>query len=381
MLSKEVDLISKLKSIIKIIILPLLFSLFFVGESAFGKNMFNKVGILGILLCIFPIIYLLKIKKIPFQITLSYFLLIIYTFLITIFGEDYKHWSISILTISSIAIFSQVTFKEEELRKSMLYTGIMGLIILIVYNYTDILSGWNPNSIGIFSLMSILFLLVSIKAGKKSSKKLTIILLLFSIYQIFLLENRNSLMVLIIAIFALTFINLKKLKKSKIISYAIIGLILPIIFVKGYNLFSQTNLFNEISDTSMSIFGKETLLSGRDSFWIECEELVKNNFWFGKGSSMYKFMYSHNMYYSVVYFFGIIGYILYSFMILKIVSTILKKKNGIITKSLLLIFISILYGQIMENILFTSNENLFMPYLFISLAMSNILEENKDEQE
>ena len=108
--------------------------------------------------------------------------------------------------------------------------------------------------------------------------------------------------------------------------------------------------------------------------------LIEENFIFGRGKSLYNYIYAHNMYFSIVYFFGIIGYILYAIFLFSTISETIKNKS-FIGKYCVLIFIAILFGQIMENSLFTANSNIFMPYIYISIGLNRMIREGENTDE
>lgn len=103
--------------------LPILFILFFIQQSVYGQGLFNGLGISGFLAILFFVIYLFKIPKIPKDITIAYFILIFYTFIITLFGRDWKNWAISIFTLSAIGLFVGMKINQEQLKKRIYLYG------------------------------------------------------------------------------------------------------------------------------------------------------------------------------------------------------------------------------------------------------------------
>ena len=366
---------------IKIFYLPILFMLFFIGQSGFGKGLFQNMGLDFILLIVFVLIYIRKIKFIPPKVRLTHIVLILYTLIITIIGEDYKNWFVSIATLSVIAVFVNMDINLEELKFSLLMTSCLGVMVLIIYNYTNLLINLNPNSVGTFASFAILSILLLYKIEKKYTKKiLYFLLILLSAYVIFLTKNRNSLLVFFIAFIAVALIPEKKWNNKKIYIFFIIGISASLIIPNIYRFISQSSFISAVTNWVAKISGKNTLLSGRDDFWIYCMNLIEENFIFGRGKSLYNYIYAHNMYFSIVYFFGIIGYILYAIFLFSTISETIKNKS-FIGKYCVLIFIAILFGQIMENSLFTANSNIFMPYIYISIGLNRMIREGENTDE
>ena len=102
------------------------------------------------------------------------------------------------------------------------------------------------------------------------------------------------------------------------------------------------------------------------------------NWLFGTGESLYHYIYSHNMYYSVVYMFGIVGYLFFIGLNVAVLETIRKYAAGDKVAVLCtLAYLANMWGQIAENRLFTSDLSTFFPYLLLSIALNRALQNKK----
>lgn len=85
------------------------------------------------------------------------------------------------------------------------------------------------------------------------------------------------------------------------------------------------------------------------------------------------------MFYSIQYTYGLVGYLLYS-AYLFITCTYIRdhSTNKIIPYISIIIFASILIGQITENTMFTSDSNIFMSYILLSIGLSTVVNKGGD---
>lgn len=356
---------------------PILYLLFFVEISGYGQNMFHGLGISFILSIIFFAIFFIRIKKIPKNIIKYCFILIAYITIMTIIGEDYIN---SITTLGNvIALFLLIKFdlSNAEWKKSFMLTGIIGAIILYLHKNKMFLNNWNNNTVGMFCAFGIMGFIISYKiSDTKLEKIINMFFIVVSFILLLYTDNRNALMMYLIAFISNIVIRIEKVNGVKFNVYSAISLGSPAIITLTINKIANMEFISHLLEFSNKIFGKSTFLSGRDEFWIRCENYIGNHWIFGTGQSLYNIMYSHNMFYSTVYFLGITGYLIYALLILNVIKVIMKNAKNYkdeLACTCTLIFLSILFGQIMENVLFTSDYNIFIPYLFLSIGLARAI--------
>lgn len=368
----------------KILILPFLNILMFIILSSFGQMFFMKIGLSFIFALIFLVVYLIKAKKLPKQINISFLLLVVYCLVQSVIAKDIYYCIISIGTVASFSLICDLKLDEKEWSITCLLTSIFSTIVLILYNMKIVLVNWNPNSLGGFCMLGMLMSIISFNYEKNNKKK--IILLLFMLYQIaqlYFTECRTATLIFIVAFVAtLFFKNLINNKKRKLFCIFFIICASFTLIATQYVKISKLEFIEEISDVSKELFGKGTLFSDRDIIWERCEQIIGEDWLLGKGESLYRYFYSHNMYYSICYSYGLIGYLLYCIFTFNNCYYVIKKnKNSTIAIIAVVIFPTIMLGQITENIMFTSDSNIFMAYIFLSIGLANTLKERKESEE
>ena len=371
---------------LKIFILPLINIFFFITISSFGQTFLMDIGLSFISSLFLMIIFVYNIKKIPLKILLIYILLIVYTAILSIGKDNWNFWTISIFTLS--ASFSTLKFdlKDNEWKISFLLMAMFSNIVLLMYDWGIFLTNWNPNTIAMFTLIGIMGYIIAFYVEKKVKNKILIFTLIaFSSYMLYITDSRNSLLMYLIAFITVLFA--KRIFNSKILLkiYAIFSMTANCIIATLANTINDLPVIKNVLSFSKEAFGKSTLFSNREIFWEKCKFYIGDNWILGTGDSLYKYTYAHNMFYSVAYSYGIVGYIIYIIFIYQIVKFIYKyARKDIIATASTLIFLAIMYGQITENLLFTSDTNVFLVYIFLSIGLGRAIrkkEKSKDEKD
>lgn len=359
---------------INILILPFLNILMFIILSSFGQTFMMELGLSFIFSLVFMLIYVSNFKKIPAKINTAFILLMAYSLIKSLIANDLYYGFISIGTISSLFLLTGLKMDKKNWEKSFLITSIFSTIVLLLYNKKYVLINWNPNSIGSFCslgmMMSILALFMESNKGKK------IIIFLFAIYQIlqlYLTDCRTATFIFFIALIFSIYLNffIKK-KTSKVYFIFLIVCLSTTLLATQYVKLTNSNIFDWLVDLSKNLFKKSTLFSDREYIWGICDYITKDFWILGSGKSLYHTLYAHNMYYSIQYTYGFVGYMLYSLFIFTTCNYIYKgnKNNDKCTFATIIIFAAILLGQITENTMFTSNSNIFMSYIYLAIGLS-----------
>ncbi|WKA57818.1 hypothetical protein QWY16_15140 [Planococcus shenhongbingii] len=371
--------INKLLKIYDIQIFYLLFLnvLMIIILSSFGQTFLFGANLSFIIPLLFFLVYISNFRRIPLTISVIYIILILYTLAITLAGKDFYHWSISVFTLSSISLFGLIKSNEKNYLPMMTLSSLFSLVLLISYNYFGVLSNWNPNSIGMFATFGLLGFIFTFKITKSNVLKFFyLILIIFSVYCIYLTDSRNNIMIFLIAFltnFFMNFFNNKFIFRV----YYLFALFSAMLIAKLSTWINNLTYLKPLVEFSYEYTGKGTIFSDRDIFWGYIEILIGNNGLFGNGVSLYNYIYSHNIFYSIQYFFGIIGFMLYVLLIIVILEYIYKySKKDKISMSVVYIFIAICFGQISENALFTSDLAIFLPYIYLSIGLFRTRELN-----
>ncbi len=197
----------------------------------------------------------------------------------------------------------------QALRYTAIAYGAMGLLVLVVYNYTDILSGWNGNSIGMIGFFS--FVVFTIPFFGMQGWRSFVLLPAVGVAYMILIQPTDSrsciLFVVITLVLVLRLIPVKKLLKSKI------GLFIILLVPLGVSIFvCLVSMFADVSglmEWSQETFGKE-LFSGRDAMWISAYSGIFKQPILGQGSLKIG-SYWHNSAVACLSTFGIAGFFLW----------------------------------------------------------------------
>lgn len=361
-------------------IVPFYYLLMVVCISEFGQT-FLGIG-LSFFVCFFFLLkFILAYHKISPGILLVYLLLVIYCLITSILGKDLIQFFVVVFTISALFSLVKLNFKENEFRGNILLYSILSLLILILYNSGFALSNWNPNSISGMTIYGALGFIILFKFTKQKRYKVVILgVLLFFLHQLLLTDSRNAFIVIILSF--ITVIISEKIISNKIIFwlYCSISLFISSI-IPAMTDFINSSTFDWFNQLSLEYFGKASAFSSRESVWETCRNLIGDNWLFGTGESLYDYIYSHNMYFSVIYMYGLIGYILYILLNIIVIRLIRKYAHkDVIANVCILIYIANMWGQIAENRMFTSNMAYFFPYIILSIALSRALKKKQLEQ-
>lgn len=366
-----------IKNIINMFILPIYFMAMILCNSSYGQHFLNSLGF-SFLICIYFFIQtLIKYKYLnkPIKIVILVFLL--YTFLCVFFSfsNDYYYWFIAIFTVMSFLTLLNVKISESQFKINIILYSSISLIMLILFTSGIAFTRWNPNNISLLSTFGLMGCVILFNyCNKLRHKAGMMVVLLYFTNKSLLTDSRNG--ILVTAILFLTVIILYKivLQKMWFRVYYLLSIFMALIIPNIINVLNNSTYITSILMFSKKYFEKDSLLSSRDYVWNMCITYIGDKWVFGHGESLYNYLYSHNMYYSVVYMFGIVGYIIFIILNVVVFETIYKyAKNDKISMVCLLSYIAHFWQQIAENNLFTSDMSFYFPYVLLSVALSRAL--------
>lgn len=365
---------------LNVLILPFLNVLMFIILSSFGQSFMMNIGLSFIFSLIFILIYIINIKKIPPKINMAFIILILYSLFRSLLAMDLYYGIISVGTVCSFSLLVGIKMDANSWNKSLIITSIFSTVVLILYNMKYILVNWNPNSIGGFcSLGMMMSILTLFNERKKRNKLLIVMFIAYQVLQLYLTDCRTATFIFVIAfIFSLYFTTFSKNKKNKIYIAFLLSCLLFSLLATQYVKLANSDAFDWLIDLSKKLFNKSTLFSDREYIWNICDYLSRDFIILGSGKSLYHIIYSHNMYYSIQYTYGFLGYILYCFFVFTTCNYIYRGSKSKFTYASIIIFAAILLGQITENTMFTSDSNIFMSYIYLSIGLSTM--KGKDEK-
>lgn len=246
----------------------------------------------------------------------------------------------------------------------------------VVVNYMDwfFYYSTNPNVVGISAVMFFMIITTFVRCDDKYEKAFIVVA---GVMTLLILLNVKARAALICMAIYCAFIILPK----RIFSRKIIVLLLSLIVFAGFLIPIVYLHFYEIG-AEIKLFGKN-LYTGREEIWDSLFNIMNNgglkNWLFGVGSKIPVNEANegiHNDFYSLVYNFGFVGFLLLaSYYVIKIKS-VLKHLDDIVIKKSLLTFTATCMLCWFETIIISSFVYVFIYFsLGMAINRSNSLEE------
>lgn len=415
----------------------LFFNIFAFTEIASRFPFLQKIR-WGLLLFSLGGIFLLKESIINFKfinkIRISISIFVLWTFISLLFGDkSFRSFEYAIVnSIAFFLIFFLLPFKLSSTNR--IYLFFKGIILVhisfilfsipfFIFNFFNLnfikIAGVfiNRNALAELSVIAFVFIVLIIEHKAYENRLLMKIALILSAMSIFLTDSRNAILCFFIGLFLLK----KKFVKSEIILYistlcllflrffkGAIDFVLNILFtiinkfnITGSNSISTVSIGSESSYKAISeaivqtkLFANQVVLYSRTIVWKTSYDLFKQNFLHGIGLGAYingiKYFtagYStHNVYLEILIELGIIGFVLFLFMVLPVIfkSFIFVIKNSdseekrLVKDILIILFVFAVYSSFESTFLLSGN---FMFFSFWSLILClDILVEKKDYQ-
>lgn len=357
-------------------------------------NLFNNTGLgstyhtteyakllVYIITIILVILQLKKTRGVFYENRIIYSFAIVVLFFI--FISWYKGYGLECLdylwAFLLIYIIGNIPVNINPFQLASFSIGILGMIILMIYNYGTIFSGWNSNSIGMIGLNSFLVFIIPFYKAKKYSYKIALVISgAIYLYLCYATNSRSSMLFIIVSIvLALSLVPGDLLVRSKI--RLTILLVVPLLISLSVIIISSMDIVDFLNSWSIKNYNK-SIFNGRDEIWKQGLEVLKTNLFTGTGHISTG--YWHNSAMACLTAFGVVGYSLwiYSFY------TVLFKGNGWLKDPIVfgcsLSFILLYLQQSVEMGIFAPNPNL-LPYLILGVLLGRVktlTKENNSEK-
>lgn len=273
-------------------------------------------------------------------------------------------------TILALYLFSEL--KEKKVPVALIVVGPVFLNILIIidyfvlshrhlYYFTDLETfGFdNPNFAGIWLLHLLLYCFYCFFNYRKTYLRIVFFLIIvLDLYLIYITGNRSSLLVIILFVINMLLLNNTKWKQ-KVKPYSLIVVLLPILSVGIYYLLLSIPRVEEWLSFLISD-GKE--LDSRVGIW----EFGLNRFkgisiFLGDYYGVYKgvsLSHLHNSHLDVLVSYGVFPFILFCFMLYRILISLSERVNSFISTIAFSSFIAILMIGIFEAFLVSGSTGL-----------------------
>lgn len=267
-----------------------------------------------------------------------------------------------------VYLLSKLRISKSVIKFIGICYGLLGIIILYIYNFCSLLDGWNENTIAMIGLYSFFVFIIPYYSSENIYEKAILILATGVIsYLLYPTDSRSCIMFAIVSVlFAFSIIP----KRIVIYNYKtiIMWLLVPLFISILVSLVSGTEIANNLNIWSYEQFQKP-IFNGRDLLWIEGFQRLMESPLFGEGRIYGG--YWHNCAITCLTAYGIIGFILWINSLYRILKKAFYWLNDSIVVGCIISFILLLAQQSVELGLFGANPNL-IPYIILGLMLGRI---------
>lgn len=264
-----------------------------------------------------------------------------------------------------IDLLSGIRWNPERFFYTGVAIGCLAIVLIYLFLPGKLLSGWNSNS-SIFVIPLLLFGFSALYcSGKKRSTVLLIALVTSAVYLLSQLENRSSLMaVLLYLIVLLT----HKIYRSKVL-YRVFYLSVIALNV-GFPFFRSqivnSSFYQDVEGMFQSIIDKGSELNGREQLWDLALKRISDAGLFG--SAGYRTAYYHNFALDVLTQFGWLGWAVFTAMLVAVFEKVFYKDSPF--NLFPVAFICLLFMNTFENALLANTYFVLFPYLLLAVPLA-----------
>ena len=271
-----------------------------------------------------------------------------------------------LVSFLTIYCFSNINISVKELSCSAFAIGFLGLGLITIYARTEILSGWNDNTIAMLTLFSFIYFSIFFNTVKKKSiRYLCWLMAITYIIQISGTDSRGSLLFMLLAVvmmYAHKSTN-NIISNSKIRTFVIyFPLIIAIIVV----WIASQSWFRDLNSWSLLNSGKP-VFNGRDELWAYTFENILD-YPFGRGRF---FLNYHNSVVACIGVFGIVGCVIWCNFFIRQLTVATKYFGDYIVYACVCAFILIYMQQSIELGFISPTPNM-MPYMILGLGLGRV---------
>ncbi len=357
-----------------LLVAPLVWS--FLGLTQYNELL--KIPIFGrIILLIALIVYAFDKDKRRFKNIRKCFnffaVFAAYLFVVTM-KNDVLLFSIDILLI--IATTFSFSFLGYEFKRysivGYLYAAVSAVIILD-FNLGGLTAGFNTNTIAMYSISGVMFLLV-INDMQKNRFIIFNGILVITLLSLISVTGCRSVFVGFYAYLILRYIffGRKKITKFFFKTVATVSMLLPYVIMQVY-MYMYNNPNREEIDKFFKEHTGKILFTERELIWKSIfKNLTGEYYWLGTGNSSGN---PHNLYVDIWRFCGLIGVVGFIILFLIIIFKMYKYISDPIIKSSICCFLGYIISETFECVFFTlavQNMNIIL-YLIIAIGIGRYM--------
>lgn len=257
---------------------------------------------------------------------------------------------------------------HTAIRLTAICYAVMGLIILLLFNFTDFFKGWNANTIGMIGLFSFLIFTIPF-FGMREWRSFVAMPLIGTAYVllIFPTGSRSCTVVIIIQLLLiLRILPSRKLLESK--KAMIVLMLVPLFVAIFVVMFAAFGDMSGLTEWSYEKFNKP-LFNGRDEIWLQGFEIWAKTPIFGP--TKYNTGYWHNSAIACLMAGGAVGYVFWVRLLYLIINESKPYLDDICITGSVIAFIVLYCQQSVELGLFALYPSI-LPYVILGMMLGRI---------
>lgn len=327
-----------------------------------------------ILVFLFFLLNKFRVKSLSLISTWMILVIAIISTQLFVYEQDWGHILLFIIIISSPIMLASGNWNNYDLGKVCFVISLSSLIALFTNGpfSKEYISG-RAYSGRLWPLYYFSFAMIGYLLAKEKNKKgiFWLSTMFMNFYSIMLSRSRISLVCVIMMLFLFLIVNKNRSYKCRrVIS---ISIILLIILTPCFYNYLYSNPNNSLEKIVLDVTGKK-LFTGREALWLVVWNEAKNKVKFGSGGLPGSFYWagalrsSHNLFFELIYRYGLIVCILYLLFLLNQFKLVYHNKDDNISLLCLCSYWGILIQQSFEVSLF-SPVSFILPALLLGIAM------------
>ena len=267
-----------------------------------------------------------------------------------------------------VYIMSRIKITANAQRLTSICYGVLGLALLYIFNYLDVLDGWNANSIAMIGLYSYLVFMIPFY-GMTDWRSLMVLPMVSAayVYLIWPTDSRSCIIVVIaMMLFVLRIIPVKKLLASSRALFVV--LLVPLFVAIFICVLSKFGDLSGLAAWSQEIFEKD-LFNGRDTIWMEGFTQLFERPLFGNGyvtSGRW-----HNSAIACLTAFGVVGYFLWTRVFHLILNEGRPYLDDVCVVGSMVAFLALACHQSVELGIFAPSPSC-LPYIVLGIVLGRV---------
>lgn len=267
-----------------------------------------------------------------------------------------------------VFILSKTRPNTTAIRMTSICYGLLGLSILFIYDYLDVLKGWNGNTIAMIGLFSFLVFTIPF-FGMREWRSFIALPLIGSVYVFLIIPtaSRSCILMIIVQLLLVSrIIPIKHIMESK--KGLIVILQVPLIIALLVVLLAIFGDMSGLTEWSYETFNKP-LFNGREELWLDGLKTWKKYPLFGNAN--FKYAQWHNVGITCLVSLGAVGYFLWVRLVYLLLKEGQKYLDDVCIIGAMVAFCALYCQQSVELGLFALSPNI-IPYIILGIILGRV---------